>query len=161
MWNEEKFQEFVAAMESDNPISKAVYCNHLFGSPSGDPRVLPYLEAALEDKTICVVMIPTTYADVAYQAALALASERKIQNIDKPVILRQTVGSLTGEGLNPDIIPILENNREYLKAHYQHIPSDSHHVEKQLNILRQAGKIELYDFEVISVGKGDCRFTRL
>jgi hypothetical protein len=82
MWNEEKFQEFVAAMESDNPIAKAVYCRHLFGSPSGDARVLPYLEAALVDKTICVVMIPFTFADVRYEAALALASERKVQSID-------------------------------------------------------------------------------
>jgi hypothetical protein len=162
MWNEEKFQEFVAAMESDNPISKAVYCNGLFGSPSGDPRVLPYLEAALDDKTICLVMIPPTYADVAYEAALALAAERNTQNIDKPVILRQTIGRLWAEGLNTPISRILADNAEFLKTHYQNTGTKSGDpVPARLSFLRQAGKLELYDFEVSYSRKGECSFKRL
>jgi hypothetical protein len=165
MWSEEEFQEFVEAMESDNPISKSIYCQALWHSPSGDARVLPYLEAALEDARICLFMIPITFSDVRYAAALALVTERKTQNIDKPVILRQTIGTLT----NSDIVSILDENDEnlhYLKAYYENTgtkkPSSASNYEAQkLNILREAGRLTLRDFEVIYKSKGEISFRLL
>jgi len=60
-------------------------------SPSADPRVLPYLEDLLHDKTPCVLGHPYVFGEIRWLAAKALAAERAALGINEPV--RATVVS--------------------------------------------------------------------
>jgi hypothetical protein len=156
VWSEEKFQEFVAAMESDNPNLKVSWFQGLLSAPSGDARVLPYLEAALEDATICLVGAPIMYAELRLEAATALARERKVQGNIEPVILLQTVGRLYGER-NNQVSQIINENDEFLKAHYKPKNSEQNDydaVEKKLNFLRESSRLELRDYWVMCTETG-------
>jgi hypothetical protein len=160
VWSEEEFQEFVLAMESDRPTLRITWFQDLWASPSGDARVLPYLEAALSDKTIYLVGAPILYAELAHQAAVALASERRSQGIAEPVLLFESIGTLRGEGLNinNDVSRILNENDAFLKAHYENSVTQPDysldHIAAKLNILRQAGRIKVSDYWVISSRTG-------
>jgi hypothetical protein len=59
--------------------------------PSGDARVLPYLEAMLEDRRLCIVSLPFEFGEVRWLAAEAVAAERKVLGIPTPVRLVQVV----------------------------------------------------------------------
>jgi hypothetical protein len=64
-----------------------------------------------------------------------------------------------------DADKILDKNKEYLKVHYQNTDtkpySTTTRMTAKLNLLRQAGKIELYDYEVICSETGGCILKRL
>ncbi|WP_218080575.1 hypothetical protein [Anthocerotibacter panamensis] len=48
----------------------------LLTTEDDDPRLLPYIEPLLEDKTVCIVHIPIHYGEIRYLAATALAEVR-------------------------------------------------------------------------------------
>jgi hypothetical protein len=89
VWTEEKFQDFVIDMEGDNLNSKSVWLRILAQVPSGDARVLPYLQEKVQDTTMCLLGIPIEYGELRWMAAHALAAEYSVQGILTPVILRQ------------------------------------------------------------------------
>jgi HEAT repeat protein len=62
--------------------------------PSGDRRILPYLERFLYDKTPCLIAIPFVYGEIRWLAAHALAAERAALGINEPVRLRNVVKPL-------------------------------------------------------------------
>lgn len=136
MWDEEKFKEFVRAMEDTEPILKCLLCQRMANSPSGDARVLPYLEKALADETICRYMIPPTYAQVRWMAAMALAAERQVQGIHESVKLIQAVEPM----LNDKASKIID-------THSQSFGIKSYKYAEQLNFLREAGLLKLIDVE--------------
>ena len=104
-WNEERFQEFNNLMRDDSPIAKAIACRSLVHNPSGDSRVLPYLENALEDSRICIISKPITYSEVRFWAAYALSKERKKQGIQKAFTLQKTFSPLTVDDAMNIILP--------------------------------------------------------
>jgi hypothetical protein len=85
MFTEDDFLFFEECMTSDVPNDRKFAMMLRKNEPSGDPRVLPYLESALEDRTVLRVWIPITYGEVRVIAAYALAAERAAQGIDEPV----------------------------------------------------------------------------
>lgn len=76
---------------SDEVQKRQVVLHGLSFRPTGDPRVLPYIEQMLEDKRPCVISLPHLYAEVRFRAAEALAAERKAQGINEPVRLSGVV----------------------------------------------------------------------
>jgi hypothetical protein len=77
MFTDEELAETIKWLESPNVADRAVTLKSLWVWPSGDERLLPYLERLLEDKTPCVVGIPVRYGEVCWLAAHALAAEYK------------------------------------------------------------------------------------
>lgn len=67
--------------------------------PSGDPRVLPLLEGALEDRTIAMIGRPPMFGELRVLAAQALAAERKAQGIEDPVGLGPVPQPLSSDEL--------------------------------------------------------------
>jgi hypothetical protein len=89
MWTEEQFQEFVQMIEGNEVRLKSVWFRSLATVPSGDARVLPYLQEAIKDTTMCMLGIPIEYGELRWMAAHALAAEYSVQEIITPVILKQ------------------------------------------------------------------------
>lgn len=135
-WNTEKFHQFVEAITTGG-TSSAVWCKYLANNPSGDSRVLPYLENALEDSTICVISVPPTYGEVRFEAAYALATERKQQGIKEFFVLSQTFMPLSVEKAMQIILPnsSMMSRKVRLKG-----------IEAELTFLREKGLLELTDY---------------
>lgn len=133
-WNEERFQKFNNLMRDDSPIAKAIACRSLVHNPSGDPRVLPNLENALEDNRICVISKPITYSEVRFWAAYALSAERKKQFIQKIFTLQQTFLPLTVD----DAMNIILPNNEIIPREIR-----LRSTEAKLMFLREKGFLEL------------------
>jgi hypothetical protein len=72
---------------SDNVRERQAVLRALSHRPTGDPRVLPFIERMLEDTRPCIISLPIEYGEVRMRAAEALAAERKAQNINDPVRL--------------------------------------------------------------------------
>jgi hypothetical protein len=104
MLDEAEFQDFVNIITEGDSKKIATWIKVLIGYPSGDPRLLPYLEALLDNKTLCIISIPFTHGEIRYLAAHALADERAKQGIDLPVkvtviqpLTAVQIGNLTRE----------------------------------------------------------------
>lgn len=113
-------------------------------TPSGDVRVLPYLEALLDDRRACLVSIPYTYGEVRWLAAYALAAERAAAGIAAPVRLERVAAPLDTEKVFA---------AEQAASHGE--PgglSKQGGVEGVLEVfdaLRQRGDLPLYDVEFL------------
>lgn len=87
MLTDDDFQFFVECIQHEDPEERVFALSRRRDVPSGDPRVLQYLETALEDRTVWKLGLPATYGELRYLAAQALTAERKLQQIDTPVII--------------------------------------------------------------------------
>lgn len=85
MFTEDDFLYFKKLMESESADDRVGAFAHFMSRPSGDSRVLPLIEAALEDNTVVRVWIPITYGEIRVIAARALAAERAAQGINELV----------------------------------------------------------------------------
>ena len=121
--------EWAAALKADaGPAAWAVR------RPSGDPRVLPYLERLLEDGAPCLFSIPSEYGEVRYRAAEALAAERQVQGISEPVRVRSVVVPLTA-------------NRLFLISEAEGLPP-ALTWQARFERLRDLGKLPVEDLEL-------------
>ena len=120
MLTEQDFIEWVEDLRSDDPAWRAVTLRTLWDMPTGDARILPYVEQLLYDKTPCVLGLPYIFGEIRWLAAKALAAERKTQGISTPVHVQNVVQPIyssiitaaeeaAGLEYKPGIEGILEN----------------------------------------------------
>ena len=89
---EDRFEDYVNKLEQASKKNMGFFLIAMADFPSGDKRMLSYLEGYLDDTRITRVYIkPEYYAEVRYAAGAALASERAVQGILEPVIIPATV----------------------------------------------------------------------
>ena len=91
MNNHERVTEFIEIMSSSRQDDKPAFLKYFAMNPTGDPRVLPYIEAHLTDTSFCIMSAPTKYGEIRLLAAYALAAEYRQQKIKRPIILRDVV----------------------------------------------------------------------
>jgi hypothetical protein len=62
-------------------------------APTGNAKVIAYLERLINDNRLCVVnwIIPYTYGEMRWLAARVLACEYAYQGIEKPIILKDVI----------------------------------------------------------------------
>ena len=72
-------------MNRDEVVWRAAALQDLWEFPSADPRILPYLEERLHDKTPCLLAIPYVFGEIRWLAAHALAAERAALGINQSV----------------------------------------------------------------------------
>ena len=76
MLNNDELQELVEDLHSEDLSMRVATLETLQKYPSSDERVLQYIEALLDDKTLCVLMLPYRFGEIRWLAAQALAAER-------------------------------------------------------------------------------------
>lgn len=94
MLTDTELQELVDDLHSQDLSLRVAALKDLWQYPSQDARVLPYLEALLEDKTFCIVILPYQYGEIRWLAAHALAAERSVLGIQEPVKLVDVIRPL-------------------------------------------------------------------
>ena len=67
-------------------------------TPTGNAKVVAYLEQLVEDNRLCTVdwIIPYTYGELRWLAARVLACEYAYQGIEKPIMLKNVVQPIRG-----------------------------------------------------------------
>lgn len=86
----------------------------LADAPTGDARVLPLVEALLDDLTPCQISIPFSYAEIRWLAARALVAERFANDLREPM---RIAGMILPQS-NQDLYDIMD-------AHLQNVPADA------------------------------------
>lgn len=87
----EDFIDLVQHLTGSDISLRAIALEDLWQYPSGDKRVLPYVEVLLHDMTPCLLGIPFIFGEIRWLAAKALAAEREALGIRKPVRLCNVV----------------------------------------------------------------------
>ncbi len=134
MLTNQEFPEFVEDITSGNVSQVVATLEDLRDYPSGDHRVLPYLEHLLHDKTPCILGIPLIFGEVRWLAAHALAAERATLGIRKAIRLRNVV-----KPINTARITYAE------EAANIEFKGGVEGVLESLAILRDMDKLPLYD----------------
>ncbi len=136
MWDQETYQNFLNALEENDPMTIATWLSGLTEEPCGNPSIMPHLEALVEDTRMTMLRTPIAYGEIRWNAALALVMERQVQQIDEPVhILTQTFEPM---GIH-DILFLLSDTVFTL-------PGGDDWLRK-LKGIRDAGNLPLADFE--------------
>ncbi|MGB0383961.1 MAG: hypothetical protein ACPGWR_03975 [Ardenticatenaceae bacterium] len=91
MLTNEEWKESVEHLTGSDLSFKVVTLKDFWRYPSADPRLLPYLEDLIHDKTPCLLGIPYVFGEVRWLAAKALTAEREALEICKPVRLQNVV----------------------------------------------------------------------
>ena len=99
MLTTEEFPEIIEDLIGSDVSMKAALLRVLWQHPSADERILPYLSRLLYDKSPCLLSIPSLFGEIRWLAAHALAAERAVLGIQKPVCLRQVVKPLDTGGI--------------------------------------------------------------
>lgn len=113
---EERFDDYINQLEHAELRDVGFILMGIPRWPTGDPRMLAYLEGYLEDTRPTVIFLkPAHYAEVRYAAGQALAIERGVQGITEWVPVPFSVipltwtemGHLAREaGLNSNLDPL-------------------------------------------------------
>jgi hypothetical protein len=116
MNTEESFDYFVDLLEHEETGQIGLTLVIIARIPSGDPRMLTYLEGYLEDTRPTMISVaPEYYTEVRYAAGQALAAERGVQGIKEGVSIPASVIPLTWTemrhlareaGLNVNLLPL-------------------------------------------------------
>lgn len=138
MLTNEDLMEFVADLRGDDVSSRAIALDTLWQLPSGDARILPYLEHLLHDKTLCLLGIPYIYGEIRWLAAHALVAERSKLAIGEPVELRNVVRPIDGKGFS----------RARKAANLARGRGGVMGVLESLAILRDMGHLAVYDLSL-------------
>lgn len=102
---EDRFDEFVRSLQSDDPAVRAAALSVFLHSPYGDARVLPPIEALLGDTTPVRFGKPSRIGEFRWLAAHALARARAAAGVDEPVRLHAVP-----EPVAPDALPALADD---------------------------------------------------
>jgi hypothetical protein len=110
--------------------------------PTGDIRLLPYLEALLNNTSITVSGTSFYHGEVRWLAAQALAAEREASGIDESVVLYRVMKFMSQE----EITAIAKD---------ANMPSELSHLATTVKIkfLMEKGKMPLYDVEFLMDGR--------
>ena len=137
MWDKETYDQFLAAIEEDDPMTIATWLSRITDEPSGNPSIMPHLEKLLGDTRITMVSTPVAYGEVRWNAAHALVMERQIQDQGDPILtLKDTFKPM---GI-PDILFMLSDSDFTL-------PGGSDWIRK-LRGIRKAGNLPTADYEI-------------
>ncbi len=137
MLTDKELEELVQDLHSPDISLRVAALKDLWRYPTRDVRVLPYLEALLNDNTLCVVMLPYQYGEICWLAANALAVERKALNIQEPIRLMGVVRPLDTQEFAAACVAAGVDTKGGLPG-----------VLNTLAILRNMGKLPLYDLEL-------------
>jgi hypothetical protein len=96
---ESELEALIAALTSNDAEERATALRVGMQNPGGDLRLLPYLEALLEDRTPAVVSIPLLFGEVRWLAAQALLAERIANGDDTPIYVQAVVRPQTSDDL--------------------------------------------------------------
>jgi len=91
MLTNKEWKETASHLTGSDLSFKVATLKDFWRYPSADPRLLPYLEDLIDDKTPCLLAIPYLFAEVRWLAAKALAASRSALEIREPVRLRNVV----------------------------------------------------------------------
>lgn len=137
MLSDDEFHEMIEDLHSQEISMRVAALKNLRRHPSEDLRVLPYLEALLDDTTPCIVMLPYRFGEIRWLAAYALAAERAALGIKEPVRLQGVVQPLSTD--------------EYEAIHRAvgiEVKGGVEGVLKGMHTLREMGQLPLYDLEL-------------
>lgn len=137
MLSDKELQELLEDLYSENLSMRVAVLKDLEQYPSGDTRVLSYLEALLDDKTPCVVSIPYLFGEIHWLAAHALAAERKVLGIKEPVSLKGIVRPLDTEEFDALRKVAGIEDRGGVEG-----------VLESFSTLREMGRLPVYDLEL-------------
>lgn len=149
---EDGFEWFVETIEEDETASDRVTTYQIIQEkPTRDKRMLPYLEAALEDREVALLMIPYAYGEIRIAAAYALQAERQALGITEPVVLRQVPRPLaSATGFNLPMLQARENPEamQALKQAEKLHPGGHPGLIARYKVLREYNLIPLFDLEL-------------
>lgn len=92
MNTEESFEKYVDEIEQAELRDVGFNLMLIERWPTGDPRMLAYLDGYLEDtRPTMITFAPEYYAEVRYAAGRALAAERGVQGIKEGVLVPASV----------------------------------------------------------------------
>jgi hypothetical protein len=76
----------INALHSSETATKVAALHVLRRSDKADERVLPHIEALLNDLTPCMIDVkPIRFSEIRFLAGQALGTQRRLLGIDKPV----------------------------------------------------------------------------
>lgn len=147
MWDKATYDQFLKALEENDPMTVATWLSRITEAPCGNPSIIPHLEKLLEDTRITMVSTPVAYGEIRWNAAHALVMERQIQDEGEPVqVLKDTFKPM---GI-PDILFMLSDSDFTL-------PGGDDWIRK-LRGIREAGNLPTADYE-IRFGKDPKKIT--
>lgn len=138
MLKNDEFQEIVKDLHSQDTSLRVATLKTLCQEPSEDERLLPHLEALLDDTTLCVVMLPYRYGEIRWLAARTLVAERAALGCSEPVFLQNVVRPLDTEELANLALEAGVKSRGNVDG-----------VLETLATLREMGRLPLYDLELL------------
>jgi hypothetical protein len=138
MLNDDEFKELVEGLHSKDLSRRVATLKTLQKYPSQDERVLQHLEALLDDKTPCVVMVPYRFGEIRWLAAQALAAERASLGNKEPVRLENVLRPLDTE----EFVALREKAGVKSRGGVDG-------VLEALATLREMGQLPLYDLELL------------
>ncbi len=106
--------------------------------PSQDERVLPRLEALLNDTTPCITMLPYRFGEIRWLAAKALVAERAALGHGEPVRMHNVVRPFDTEEFALLAASAGVKSRGGVEG-----------VLEALATLREMGELPLYDLELV------------
>jgi hypothetical protein len=83
-----EFEDLVGDLRSSEVDTRRCALIDVRDHPTGDCRVIPYLQSLCEDTAICVVSLPFLFGEIRWLAAHALAAEYRVAKLDTQVTLR-------------------------------------------------------------------------
>src|SRR5689334_25301676 len=95
MPDHDEFEFIVSMLQDPQPGNRVNMLQILGQNPTDDIRLLPYIEALLEDRAITIVSIPFHWGEVRHEAAFALSSERAKAGIMDVVELKESFFALS------------------------------------------------------------------
>ena len=136
MWDKVTYDEFVEALEANNPIKIASWLSRILEDPCGNASILPHLEKLTHDRRITNLSSPSKYGELRWNAAAALVLERQFQSgIEQVYVLEKTFEPLD----MPAILMLIADSTFTL-------PSGSEWPSR-LVMMREAGHIDLANYE--------------
>lgn len=95
MLDSSALQYLIEHLTIASSADKAVTLRNLLTSPRYDERLLPYLEALLQDQSACVLWLPHHFGEIRWLAAHVLAETRTALNMSQPVAISGIVRPLS------------------------------------------------------------------
>ncbi|BAY28162.1 helicase-like protein (plasmid) [Calothrix sp. NIES-2100] len=138
MLNDNEFQELVEDLSSTDVSIRVAALEILCQEPLEDERVLPHLEALLNDTTPCVVMLPYRFGEIRWLAAKALVAERAALGHSEPVRLHGVIQPFDTEEFTSLALAAGVKSGSGVDG-----------VLKAFVILREMGRLPLYDLELV------------
>jgi hypothetical protein len=138
MLKDDEFKELVEDLHGKDLCRRVATLKILQKYPSEDERVLQHLEALLDDKTLCVLMLPYRFGEIRWLAAQALAAERASLENEEPVRLQNVVRPLDTE----EFVALREKAGVKSRGGVDG-------VLEALVTLREMGQLPLYDLELL------------